>query len=251
MALDDSDTGGGPLPGARWFATTHWSVVTTARDGAPTQAASALETLCRAYWPAIYAYVRREGYGIEEARDLTQAFFADFIEHEHLSRLVHTQGKFRSFLLTFLKHFLSDERDKACAQKRGGGIQFLSADEFSEEERHAVELADRATPDSVFEQRWAQALLHRAVERLKGEYVKAGRGELYEALKDLQPGKHAEQGYKALGASLGLSEGGLKTVVHRMRQRHRQILREEIAHTVNRPEEIEEEIRHLLSVLAG
>ncbi|HTI72951.1 MAG TPA: sigma-70 family RNA polymerase sigma factor [Candidatus Limnocylindria bacterium] len=225
--------------------------MTTARDGTPAEAANALETLCRGYWPAIYAYVRREGHGIEEARDLTQAFFVDFIKREHLSRLVHTRGRFRSFLLTFLKHFLSDERDKARAQKRGGDLHFLSVDEFTEEERHAFEPSERATPESVFERRWAEALLKRALDRLRGEYAREGRSTLFEALKDLQPGKHGEQSYATLGPQLGLSENGLKTAVHRMRQRHRQILREEIAHTVSRPEEIDEEIRHLLAVLAG
>ena len=178
-----------------WFATTHWSVVLTARDGDTTQADAAIEKLCRAYWQPLYAYVRREGYGVEDAQDLTQEFFGRFLEKDWLGHLQHQQGKFRSFLLTFLKHFLSDQRDLARAQKRGGRYSFISLDQFAAEERDRVEPADRLTADQIYERRWAQALLARVAERLREEHRADGRLEVYETLVALPHGKRAEGGY--------------------------------------------------------
>jgi len=232
-----------------WFTTTHWSVVLTARDLSSPKAAEALEKLCHAYWRPLYAYIRREGHRTEEAQDLTQEFFRWLLEKNQLAHLKHQDGKFRNFILTLLKNFLSDERDKASALKRGGGKALISLDEFATEDGHPFEPVDSLTPDQVFERRWAQTLMDRAVKRLQEEYTADGKAALFDALKDLQPGQHGPSGYAELGVRLGLSEGGVKSAVHRFRRRHREILREEISHTVKRPEEVEEEIRHLIEIV--
>jgi RNA polymerase sigma-70 factor (ECF subfamily) len=237
-------------PGAV-FATTHWSVVLAAREAHSSQAATALETLCRTYWPPLYAFIRREGHGVEDAQDLTQEFFARLVEKDWLNHLHHQRGKFRSFLLTFLKHFLSDERDRARAQKRGGGQPMISLDQFEGEERDGLGPVDTLTADQVFERRWAHAVLHQAVERLRDEYVRAGQSVLFDHLKDLEPGERGARSHAELGAQWGMTEAAVKSAVHRMRRRHQELLREDIAHTVGDPAEIQEEIRHLLDVLAG
>lgn len=235
------------------FATTHWSVVLAARLPDSSNAAAALETLCRTYWRPLYAYIRREGYGVPDAQDLTQGFFAQLLEKDYLSHLHDQRGKFRSFLLTFLKHFLSDERDKAGAQKRGGGKRVVSLDDTSIEERFLIEpaMARELSPDQAFERRWAETVLEQAANRLGAEYAASGKAALFNALKDFQPGEHGSVSYKDVGTRLEMTESAIKSAVHRLRQRHREILREEIARTVSRPEEIDAEIRHLLAVLSA
>ena len=233
------------------FATTHWSLVLRAGDEADSQAASALDQLCRTYWYPLYAYVRRQGRGPEESQDLTQEFFARLLARDYLQHLRHQEGKFRSFLLTFVKHFLADERARAGAQKRGGGKIFVSLDETSAEERYLSEPVNALSPDQIFERRWAQTVMERGLGRLREEYEAGGKAALFEQLKDIQPGEHGESSYAEIGARLGLAEGAVKSAVHRLRRRHREILREEIAQTVARPEEIDEEIRNLLTVLSG
>jgi RNA polymerase sigma-70 factor (ECF subfamily) len=240
----------GPPLAHQWFTTTHWSVVLAARDGDSRQAREALEKLCHTYWPPLYAYIRREGYGVEDAQDLTQGFFTRLMEKDYLGRLRDQDGKFRSFLLTFLKHFLSDERDRAGAQKRGGGKTIVSLDDSSAEACYLTEAADPMSPDQLFERRWAQTLLEQALHRLRQEYVDGGKLALFEQLKDLQPGEHGTLSYVELGEQLGMSEAAIKSAAHRLRRRHCELLREEIAHTVARPEEIDEEIRYLLTVLS-
>ena len=235
---------------AGWFQTTHWSVVLTAKDNASPLADEAMAKLCRAYWPPLYAYIRRESHDVPEAQDLTQEFFARLLAKDYLQHLRHQEGKFRSFLLTFLKHFLSDERDKAGARKRGGRESFVSLDETSAEERFLDARANELSPDQIFELRWAQTVMERALGRLREEYVSRGKAALFEQLKDLQPGEHGEASYTQIATRLGLAEGTIKSAVHRLRRRHREILREEIAQTVARPEEIDEEIRNLLIVLS-
>src|SRR5687768_13545663 len=184
------------------FATTHWSIVWRAKDAATAGADEALNKLCRTYWPPLYAYIRREGYDAAHAQDLTQEFLSRFIQKEWLNHLQDRRGKFRSFLLTFLKHFLSDERDKARAQKRGGGHTLISLDEFETEEGGGMVVADGLTPDQMFELRWAQTVMERTVARLRQEYIEEGRGELYEQLKDLRPGERTEPSYAEIGARL-------------------------------------------------
>ena len=235
--------------GASHFADTHWSVVLAAREEGSSRAADAMEKLCRTYWRPLYAYVRRQGHNPEEAEDLTQEFFAKLLAKDYLQHLQHREGKFRSFLLTFVKRFLSDERDKAGAQKRGGGKSLISLDETSAEETYLNEPRNDLSPDQIFDRRWAQSVMARALSRLRQEYVAGGKGELFDQLKDIQPGEHGESSYAEIGARLGLAVGTVKSAVHRLRRRHREILREEIAQTVARPEEIDEEIRNLLTVL--
>jgi RNA polymerase sigma factor (sigma-70 family) len=247
IAKDDGDH---LTDAGRVFATTHWSVVLAAKQSDGLLADDALEKLCRSYWPPLYAYIRREGYGVQDAQDLTQEFLSRFIQKEWLGHLQDQRGKFRSFLLTFLKHFLSDERDKAGAQKRGGGKTLLSLDDTLAEERYLSAPAKGLSPDQLFDRRWAETVMERALSRLREEYEARGKTALFEQLKEIQPGEHGQASYAEIGARLGLAEGTIASAVHRLRQRHREILRDEIARTVARPEEIDEEIRSLLAILS-
>lgn len=235
---------------AQWFATTHWSVVLAAKRGDSSAAATALERLCRAYWPPLYAYIRREGHDPTEAQDLTQEFFAQLLEKGFLDHLHHRRGKFRSFLLTFLKHFLSEQRRKARALKRGGGHVFISLDTTSEANGFLLEPVDALTPDRVFERRWAQTVLQNALNRLRQECAGRGQAALFDQLQDYQPREPGARSYAQLAADLGMTEAAVKSSGQRMRQRHRELLREEIAHTVTRPEEVDEEIRYFRALLA-
>lgn len=239
----------GPDSKAGVFATTHWSVVFAARDGDSTVALGAMESLCRDYWRPVYSFVRRSGVAAEDAQDLTQEFFGKFIEKEWIAHLQDHRGRFRSFVLTFLKHFLSDARDRAGALKRGGGMRFMSLDEIQDEESHTFEPAETLTPDQVFERRWAQTLMERAVARLREQYMSEGKGALFEALKDVEPGERGEVTYEGIGAKLGMSAGAIKSSMHRMRLRHRECLRREIALTVGGAEDVDEEIQHLMLAL--
>jgi len=232
------------------FATTHWNVVLAAKAEGGPHATAALEKLCCDYWPPLYAFIRREGHSAADAQDLTQAFFGRLLERAFLDHLHHQRGKFRSFLLIFLKHFLADQRDRAAALKRGGGQAFISLDEFATEAELGLAAADALTPDQAFERRWASTVFERAVRRLRSEYTAAGKADLFEVLKDLPAGAHGADSYRELGARLGLTEGGVKSAVHRLRRRHAMILRDEIAQTVARPEEINEEIQNLLAVFS-
>lgn len=237
------------LGAARWFATTHWSVVLAAKHSAQSEAATAWETLCATYWPPLYAYIRRDGSDATEAQDLTQEFFARLLARDYLQHLQHQEGKFRSFLLVYLKNFLSEQRRRAGAQKRGGGCVFVSLHEPAGEEGYLLEPVDDLTPDQVFELRWAQALLQRVLNRLREEYQARDQAALFERLQDYQPHEPGGQTYAQLGASFAMTESAVKSAVQRMRQRHRELLREEVAQTVARPEEVEEELRHFRAVL--
>lgn len=245
-----STPGSGAPTSPGWFATTHWSVVLAAKRGDSPAAATALERLCRAYWPPLYAYIRREGHGPTEAQDLTQEFFARLLEKGFLDHLHHQRGKFRSFLLTFLKHFLSEQRRKVSALKRGGGQVFVSIDATDEANGFLLEPVDTLTPDRVFERRWAQTVLQRALNRLREEYAARGQAGLFKELQDYEPHEPGARSYAQLGKDLGMTEAAVKSAGQRMRQRHRELLREEIAHTVTRPEEVEEELRYFRELLA-
>lgn len=233
----------------RWFVTTHWSVVLAAKEGGSSEAAGALEKLCRTYWSPLYAYIRRAGSDQTEAQDLTQEFFARLLAKDYLQQLRHRQGKFRSFLLAYLKNFLSEQRRRAGAQKRGGDCVFVSLDAPAGEEGYLLELADELTPDQVFERRWAQAILQTALDRLREEFMARDQGALFGLLQDYQPHEPGGRSYAQLGDELGMTEAAIKSALQRMRQRHRELLREEVAQTVTRPEEIEEELRHFRAVL--
>jgi RNA polymerase sigma factor (sigma-70 family) len=236
-------------PNASLFATTHWSVVLAAKEIDSGQVAEALETLCRTYWPPIYAFTRRMGYDPATAQDLTQEFFSQFLAKDYLGHLRHQKGKFRSFLLTFLKHFLGAERAKARAQKRGGGKMLFSLDACSVEELRLIEAVPDLSAEQAFDLRWAQTVLENSLQRLREKYATKGKGALFERLKDLRPGERGELTYAELGASLNMTEEAIKTAVLRLRRRQGEILREEIAHTVTSAEDIEEEIRHFMAAL--
>ena len=231
------------------FPLTHWSVLLTAKQGDTSEAALAMEKLCRAYWPPLYGYIRREGHAVAEAQDLTQEFFARFLARDYLQKVHPEQGKFRSFLLAYLKHFLCEQRRKAVAQKRGGGQTLVSLDATFGEEGYLLEPVDNLTPDQVFERRWAQTVMQAALDQLRQEYVTRGQAALFERLQDYQPYEPGGCSYTQLGQELGLTEAAVKSAVRRMRQRHRELLREEVGRTVTRPEEIEEELRYFRSLL--
>jgi RNA polymerase sigma factor (sigma-70 family) len=232
------------------FVTTHWSVVLTAGRTDTTRARGALERLCQTYWYPLYAYVRRRGNSPEDAQDLTQEFFARLLEHNWIGRADKQRGRFRSFLLSAMNHFLADEWDKARAQKRGGGLAPLPLQFDTAETRYCHEPADPVTPEQNYERRWALTLLDEVLRRLRTEYEQDGRGELFAALHPCLVGDRTSQPYTELAAKLGISEGTVKSAVHRLRQRYRQLLRDEIAQTVAEPGEVDEELRHLFAVLS-
>jgi RNA polymerase sigma-70 factor (ECF subfamily) len=232
-----------------WFATTHWSVVLAAKAGAASDGAAALERLCQTYWQPLYSYIRREGHDANEAQDLTQEFFARLLARDYLKSVRPQKGKFRSFLLAYLKNFLSEQRRRNGAQKRGGGCEIVSFNEPWGETGYLREPVDDLTPDQVFERRWAQTVLQSALDRLRREYDSRGKSAEFESLQDYLPHEEGGKSYAQLGADLGMTESAVKSALHRMRQRHREILREEIAHTVARPEEIDEELRHFRTLL--
>lgn len=233
----------------REFRTTHWSLVLTAGHGASPGARAALETLCRTYWYPLYAYVRRLGYRPEDAQDLTQGFFARLLERDFFARAQRERGRFRSFLLTALKHHLGDERDRATALKRGGALTFVSLDEELAEAQFSREPADETTPEMIFERRWALTLLETARGQLQAVYAADGKEDRFALLEQFLPGEQGQISYAQAAAQLGLAEATLRSEVHRFKQRLRELLRAEIAHTVASPAEIDDEVRHLMAVL--
>lgn len=234
-----------------WFTTTHWSVVLSARDQDSPQAAAALERLCRTYWYPLYAYVRRQGHDEPSAKDLTQEFFVRLLHKNRLDHVQRAKGRFRSFLLASLKHFLADEWDKARAQKRGGGQTLLSLDDDTAEECYRLEPADPMTADKLFEHRWALTLLDQAKNRLKEEYAQAGKVDLYERLRVFEAADPGAPTYAEVAAEFGLTESAVKSAAHRLRERYGELVREEVAHTVDSSAEVDEELRHLIAVLSG
>jgi RNA polymerase sigma-70 factor (ECF subfamily) len=233
-----------------WFTTTHWSLVLNARDPSSPLATEALEKLCRTYWYPLYAYVRRLGEDEESAKDLTQGFFARLLEKNYLAQVRRERGKFRSFLLAALKHFVADEWDKARAQKRGGGQALISLDDTTCEDRYRLEPVEAMDAEKLYERRWALTLLEQARQRLKEEYDRAGKSELYEHLKVYETGDRNGPPYAEVAVKLGLGESGVKSAVLRMRQRYGELVREEVANTVETPAEVDAEIRHLISVIS-
>ena len=239
------------MPRSPVFATTHWSVVLTAGGSDTVRARHALAKLCQTYWYPLYAYVRRRNFSPPDAEDLTQEFFARFLEHHWVANADREKGRFRTFLLSAMNHFLANEWDKARAQKRGGGVPLLPLEFDTAETRYVREPADNVTPEQHFERRWAMTLLEIVVNRLQAEYELDGKAELFAALNPCLVGDRTSQPYEALARKLGVTEGAVKSAVHRLRQRYRQLLRDEIAHTVAGPAEVEEELRHLIAVLGG
>lgn len=229
------------------FLTTHWSTVMRAGDSRSPEAAAALEKLFRTYWYPLYVFVRRKGYTHEEASDSTQSFIARFLEKNYLHSVDAKYGKFRTFLLTSLTHFLANEWDRSQAQRRGGGCQIFSLDSVSGEERYRLEPVDEATPSTIFERRWAQAVMAQVLDRLAAE-TNAVR---FESLKGFLLEDKGAVSYGEVASRLGMSIPAVTSAIFRMRARFRAILYEEIAKTVDSPEMVEEEIRHLITVLSG
>jgi len=248
MPADQESPINSPGPGTV-FATTHWSVVLCAGQAERAQARDALETLCRTYWYPLYAYLRRDGRTPEDAEDLTQGFFARLLEKNYLARVAQEKGRFRSFLLGALKHFICDEHDKAKAQKRGGGVEIVSLDATTAEERYRLEPLDEQSADKIFERRWAMTVLEQAASRLHASYSTEGKTALYEELQVFLSGDKDAPAYAAIAARLGLRESAAKSAIHRLRQRQRDFIREEVAQTVSTVAEIDDEIRYLISVL--
>src|ERR1051325_3707538 len=233
-----------------WFATTHWSVVLSAGHSDTPRSRQALERLCQTYWYPLYAFVRQGGYQPHDAQDLTQAFFARLLEKKTLGKVTREKGKFRSFLLTVLNHFLVDEWKRVSAQKRGA-LRTISLDAQTAETRFRQEPLETATPETIFERNWALALLETVFQRLQQEYELAGKGELFRQLKFCLTADRSVIPYEQLATRLDISEGNQKVTVHRLRQRYRELLRAEVANTVSDPGEIEPELRDLFRALAG
>jgi RNA polymerase sigma factor (sigma-70 family) len=231
--------------------TTHWSVVLTAGRSDEPSAQEALAGLCQTYWYPLYAYVRGRGYSMHDAQDLTQGFFARLLERKWVENADQQKGRFRSFLLTSLNFFLADEWDKSRAQKRGGGVQTVPLQMDTAETRYGLEPADSVTPEQIYERRWALTLLEKVLGQLQKEYERDGRKELFAALNTCLVGERASQPYDQLAQRLGMTESAVKSTVHRLRRRYRQLLRDEITHTLASAELVDEELRHLLTVVAG
>ena len=230
--------------------TTHWSMVLLAgQEGSP-EAVSALENLCRTYWYPLYAYARRQGHSPPDGQDLTQQFFAVFLEKKYFGLANPDRGRFRSFLLASFKHFLANEYHRSRAAKHGGRYTFVSWDEADAEAHYRNEPACETSPDKLFEQTWALTLLQKVMQDLQQEYVRAGKGRLFDALQVFLSGEKSEATYKEIGAGLRMGESAVKMAVSRLRHRYGAMLRSEIAHTVAAPASVEDELRDLLGAVS-
>lgn len=249
--LPDRDPTQASTAGAAQFNTTHWNVVLVAGDSQHPEAFAALEHLCRAYWRPLYFFVRRTGHPYDDARDLTQGFFEHLLQNKSIAVADPNRGRFRSFLLTSLKHFLAHERERTTALKRGGGQPVISLDELALEERDVLEPADSRTPEAIFNQRWASQQIDAAVNRLRDDYANTGKIALFDLLKDYVWGEHNTFTLAEIATRLDLTEEAVKKSVQRLRQRFRDCLRAEIARTVATPDQIDDELHHLRAVLAS
>jgi len=229
------------------FHTTQWTLVFSAAAD-DSESRPALNALCAMYWFPVYAFIRRQGHDATEAEDLTQAFYAKLIEKAYLAQVDRSRGKFRTFLLASVKHFLSNERDRTLAQKRGGGATHVPIDLSAAEERYASEKAGGLSPEEAFEKRCALSLLDTALRALREEYVERDDLGHFEALAPLLTGDSPDL-YERVANDLGMSRGALRVALHRMRGRFRAILREHVASLVSAPEQIDEEIRHLMNAV--
>jgi RNA polymerase sigma factor (sigma-70 family) len=237
-------------PGPRHFATTHWSLVGAARPDQAnrSRARMALEELCRAYWYPLYAFVRSRGYSAVDAQDLTQAFFVRFIETDGFASAEKRRGRFRSYLLGAMKHFLANEWHRSQTQKRGGNVQFIEFDALDPEGRYAGTSEQPDNPELLFDREWALQVIAGALQELRGEMAKAGRGEQFDVLKGSLTGQD-ELSRDQIAAQLNMSAGAVKVAVHRLRQRYRNLLRDAIAETVSNEADLNDEMRYLIEVL--
>jgi len=250
VSLSDSE----PLPSSKQcgvFHTTHWTLVVHAGDVFTDQAAAALDQLCRMYWPPLYGYVRRRGHDRESARDLTQGFFAQVIEKRRLTHADRERGRFRTFLLSALENFLRNEHDRAQALKRGGGCPVISLDQQEAEENVLHAAGQELTSEMLFEKRWAARLIEIVMERLRAEFVADGRSELFDCLEPHLWGDATSVPYAQFAEQTDMSLTAIKSAAHRLRQRCRELLREEIGQTVATVADIDAEIRHLLEAFGA
>jgi RNA polymerase sigma-70 factor (ECF subfamily) len=236
--------------GAAGFATTHWSLVLEAQGASP-QADKALEKLCRTYWWPVYSFIQRQGAGPEEAKDLTQGFFALLFERRDLESVRREKGRLRSFFFASIKHFLAKERRYAAAAKRGDGRPLIPLDELLERKRCDPEAATPLSPDQIFERRWALTVLEEALTRLEEEYRAVDKARLFEQLKKLLTDEADRPSQGEIARELAMSENAVNQAFYRLRQRYRELLHEEVGHTVLAPDDTENEVRHLIAVLRG
>jgi len=230
------------------FVTTRWSVVLLAQDKSSPDAAAALETLCRAYWYPLYAYVRGSGRSPQDAQDLTQEFFARLLAHDWLRVVLPEKGRFRTFLLVTLKRFLANEWHRDHAHKRGAGMRPLSLDAEVAEGRFAVE--PPLAPDELYERRWAMTLLQESLERLQREFIQTRRAPEFDCLKEWLTAERGHIPYAQIARELGTTEGAARVAVHRLRKRFRQCFRQSIAETVDAADDVDAEMRHVVAVLS-
>lgn len=236
-----------PLPsGDRLFATTRWSLVLAAADLRDSTGRHALETLCEAYWFPIYAFIRGRGRSAVDAQDLTQEFFATLLDKQYLQTADPDRGRFRAFLLTMVKHFLSNEREKAGALKRGGAVRLISIDANLSEQRYQSQPAAARTAEQAYDRQWAMSVIDQSLTRLRESYTQEGKSDLYQQLLPLLAPATDNPTYNAIGMELGFSEGAIKMAVQRMRQRYRDLLRQEVASTLNTGDDLNDEINRLI-----
>jgi DNA-directed RNA polymerase specialized sigma24 family protein len=229
------------------FDTTHWSVVLAAGRESSPESSDALSHLCESYWHPLYAYARRHVEDVHEAQDLTQEFFSELLEKSYLESADPLRGRFRSFLLTAFKHFLSKQWDKARAKKRGGGRKPIRFDFQSEDSAYGFLPAKDLAPEQLYDRRWATVLLARVMDRLRDEFSDAGRSEQFERLKPFIIGQAATKTYATVAVESGMTEAAAKMAAYRMRKQYQQLLRTEIAQTVADPTEVEDEIKSLFA----
>ncbi len=232
------------------FLPTRWSVVLAAQDGNSPQSREALETLCRASWHPLYAYVRRLGHTPDDAKDLTQEFFRRLLEKDWLAGVDRQKGRFRTFLLVALKRFLANEWKRAARRKRGGGAAHLPLDTAIAERCYQAEPAQRLPADRLYERRWALTLLERTMDRLRDEYGRAGKAAEFQLLKRFLTTDKSAIAYAGIARDLDITEGAARVAAHRLRRRFREVFREETAQTVAAAEDLDDELRHLLLALA-
>lgn len=233
------------------FGTTHWTTVLQARDGSSAEGAAALERLCRTYWRPLYFFARRKGHPPEDAEDLVQGFFAKLLEKDYLRSVTEQSGRFRTFLLTAFTNYRANEWDRSQRLKRGGQCTLIPLDAGTAEDGYRLEPVDELTPEKLYDRHWGETVVELVADKLRSEYGQAGEAERFEALHTCLMGESSQDGYAALGTRLGLSEGGVKTVVRRMRLRFATLLRDELAQTLADPADVETEMRYLLEALVS
>jgi RNA polymerase sigma-70 factor (ECF subfamily) len=233
------------------FETTHWSLIVAAGSNDPFAARAAIAVLCEKYWYPLYAFARRQGLDPEDARDLTQGFLASLLERRDFENVSQERGRFRSFLLASLKHYMANESARRLTQKRGGGEVILSLELDSAEGRYRFEPSEPVTPESLYERRWALTVIERVLAYLRQDWEASGRGMEFDELKACLLGETPDGGYLAVAEKLNMTEGAVRTATHRLRRKFQARLRHDIAETVSDPDDVEDELQYLIRALAG